>query len=426
VLAPANPAQWTTYHHDAARTGVDPSSPAAANVHRQWTSDTLDGLIYGEPLAFSDTVIAATENDTVYALDSTTGKTRWAQHLGAPISGDALQCGNINPSGITSTPVIDAPVQTGSGGLVWVVAFVQPGRHELVGIDLGTGGIRSRRSVDPPGADPMVQQQRSALTLSAGRVYIPFGGLYGDCGNYRGYVVSLPETDAGPLQSWVVPTARRGGIWAPPGAVVDAGGRLFVSTGNTASTGAFDDANAVVRLSPDLHQEDVFAPVNWASLSATDTDLGSVAPTLLPGGMVFQVGKEGVGYLLNGDHLGGVGGQMYSAQVCGGPAYGGTAVVGSSVYVPCRDGLVDVEVSGPRFAVGWRTASFPAGSPVVAGGEVWVVSVIGTLYGFDPRTGAERYRDQVGEEVTHFPFLAAGGGELFIPTGNHLVAYTGV
>jgi hypothetical protein len=53
------------------------------------------------------------------------------------------------------------------------------------------------------------------------------------------------------------------------------------------------------------------------------------------------------------------------------------------------------------------------------------VSVTGTLYGLDPHTGAERYRDQVGE-VTHFPSLAAGGGELFIPTGNHLVAYAGV
>src|SRR5713101_7461313 len=175
-LARVAPAQWTTYHHDAARTGVDTTSPAVSNVHRQWTSDPLDGLIYGEPLVSQDTVIAATENDTVYALDAATGKTRWSQHVGAPIAGDPLLCRNITPSGITGTSVIGS-----AGGMVWVAAFVQPGRHQLFGLDLATGAIRSQRSVDPPGADPMVEQQRGALTLSGGRVYVPFGGLYGDC-----------------------------------------------------------------------------------------------------------------------------------------------------------------------------------------------------------------------------------------------------
>ena len=114
--------------------------------------------------------------------------------------------------------------------------------------------------------------------------------------------------------SWEVPTTRQGGIWAPPGPVIDDRGQVYVTTGNTESTVTFDDGNAVVRLSPELRQTDVFAPTNWAELNSGDTDLGSVSPTLVPGGLVFQIGKEGVGYLLDGGHLGGIGGQRFSSR----------------------------------------------------------------------------------------------------------------
>ena len=33
--------------------------------------------------------------------------------------------------------------------------------------------------------------------MSNGRVYVPFGGRYGDCGNYHGRVVSVAVTAAG-------------------------------------------------------------------------------------------------------------------------------------------------------------------------------------------------------------------------------------
>ena len=416
------PAAWPTYHRDIARTGNSESSPPAREIHKQWTSIELDGQLNGEPLVVGTAVVAATENNTVYALDTASGAVRWSTHIGSPMAGSDLPCGDIDPSGITSTPVIDTVA-----GLIWVVAFVKPGVHQLVDLDLATGAIRGRRAVDPPGANPLEEQQRGALTISGGQVYVPFGGLFGDCGGFHGYVVSLPEQGGGPLRSWQVPTTGEGGIWAPPGPVVDGSGQLYVATGNTESRSTFDVGNAVVRLTPDLRLADVFAPANWAELNSSDTDLGSVSPTLLPGGIVFQIGKAGIGYLLDAAHLGGVGGQRFSSQVCS-SAFGGTAVSGAVVYVPCRDGLVALRVEtggSPAFATLWRGPSAAAGSPVVAGGRVWVVDLTGDLYGLDQATGAVRFRDHLGD-VGHFPSLGVGAGQLFAVTTNHVVGYSGL
>ncbi|HSS08368.1 MAG TPA: PQQ-binding-like beta-propeller repeat protein, partial [Acidimicrobiales bacterium] len=373
--SPQQPALWPTYHRDLARSGAEPSSPPASGVRRQWTSARLDGAINAEPLVVGTTVITATENNTVYALDAASGVIKWSTHLGSPMAGSDLPCGDIDPSGITSTPVIDA-----GAGLVFAVAFVKPGTHQLVELALTTGAVRSRRPVDPPGANPLEEQQRGALALAGGQVYVPYGGLFGDCGGFHGYLVSLPESGPGQLGSWQVPTTKGGGLWSPPGPVIDSGGQVLVATGNTESATAFDDGNAVVRLSPALRQTDVFAPTNWAELNAGDTDLGSVSPTLLPGGVVFQIGKEGIGYLLDASHLGGVGGQRSSAAVCR-AAFGGTATSGSVVFVPCRDGLVALQTSGDRLSTAWRGPSVAAGSPVVAGGWVWFVDLSGELYG---------------------------------------------
>ena len=98
---------WTTYHRDAARTGAAPASPAAGPLSIAWRR-RLDGAVYGQPLMVDDLVIAATEGDTVYGLDRATGRVRWHVHLGTPVPLSALPCGDIDPLGITGTPVIDS------------------------------------------------------------------------------------------------------------------------------------------------------------------------------------------------------------------------------------------------------------------------------------------------------------------------------
>src|SRR5437588_370891 len=82
--------------------------------------------------------------------------------------------------------------------------------HVLFALDLGSGRVRWRRTVDATGADPRVHQLRSALSLSRGRVYVAYGGLFGDCGNYFGQVVSAPANGpGGALRAFRVPTGRR-------------------------------------------------------------------------------------------------------------------------------------------------------------------------------------------------------------------------
>ena len=198
---------WPTYHHDGARTGVDPAAPAFVPPARRW-STPIDGDVYAEPLAVGDRVVVATEHDTVVAVQAGTGRVLWSTRLGDPVPGGDLPCGNIDPSGITGTPVIDP-----AAGTVWVVAFVRPAQHVLVELDLSTGAVRSRKVVDPQGSDPRVEQQRGALTLTAGRVYVPFGGLFGDCGAYHGYVVGVSShTPNDPLLVYRVPSQREGAM----------------------------------------------------------------------------------------------------------------------------------------------------------------------------------------------------------------------
>jgi polyvinyl alcohol dehydrogenase (cytochrome) len=305
------------------------------------------------------------------------------------------------PVGITSTPVVDR-----RASLLYVVGF--------------------RRPADPPGTDPTVHQQRAALTLANGRVYVAFGGRFGNCGRYHGCVVGLPAGGNGPVVAFRVPTAREAGIWAPAGAVVDRRGDLLVATGNGASSTDYDEGNSVLRLTADLRQLDAFAPPDWAALSRTDTDLGSVSPTLLGDDLVFQVGKAGIGYLLAADHLGGIGGQRFSRQVCQ-AAFGATASRPPLVYVPCVDGLVALQVTTgltPAFRVAWRRARFNAGPPIVAGGAVWTLDQdSGTLLAFDPANGQERGRVHVGL-AAHFAAPSAAGGLVLVATGRQVTAVT--
>ncbi|MHB1930639.1 MAG: hypothetical protein ACYCUG_14700, partial [Acidimicrobiales bacterium] len=242
--------------------------------------------------------------------------------------------------------------------------------HVLWSLDLATGATQWSRTVDAPGSDPAAQQERGALALLDGRVYVPFGGLFGDCSQYKGRVESLPESGVGDLQSFTTDNQREAGIWAPPGPAAR-DGSLYVATGNGSPAGAVDDSDSVLRLSPSLRVQGRFTPADYASLSLHDTDLGSTSPALLPGGLVFIAGKQGIGYVLDGARLGGTGGQLASRRICGG-AFGGDATEGDTVMVACFQQLVAVRVTPPGHGrraglrVVW-TAGVSAGPPIVAG-----------------------------------------------------------
>jgi outer membrane protein assembly factor BamB len=364
-------------------------------------STRLDGAVYAQPVVAPGpqgrVTVVVTQNDTVYALRD--GRTVWSRHLGSPVPRSALPCGNIDPLGITGTPVVDP-----KAGVVYVVAELNdPIRHELVALDTRTGAVRWRRSVDPAGSQPRYEQQRAALALTGGRVWVALGGLFGDCGPYHGKVVGVRADGGGALAVYQVPSRREAGIWAPSGPAVGPHGHLFVAVGNgEATSGAWDGSDSVLELDTSPRVVSSFVPADWAQENANDVDLGSMGPLLLPRGLVVASGKGGDVYVLRQGNLGGIGRPLAHQTGCA--AYGGGAVAAgdegtATVFLPCEDGVAALRVapSGTISKV-WQADGGVAGSPVVVGSTVLAIDQDGgRLVALDAGSGRRRASVDVGE-----------------------------
>jgi hypothetical protein len=225
-------------------------------------------------------VFAATEHDSVYALDGTTGKVLWhtsfltsglpgATSITTVPSGDVNSTDIVPEIGITGTPVIDPATQT-----LYVVAKTK----ELVGgvahyvqrldaIDCQTGAEKfggpvtigdttfvngkytntTSVFVNGTGAgndghghvffNALRENQRSALALVGGRLYVAWAS-HGDVGPYHGWIAAF---DPGTLALKGVfndtPNGGLGGIWESGGTLSsDAQGNFYFESGN----GTFD------------------------------------------------------------------------------------------------------------------------------------------------------------------------------------------
>ena len=179
----------------------------------------------------------------------------------------------------------------------------------------------------------------------------------------------------------------------------------------------------MLRLSPALTLADWFALADWQALDEGDIDLGSMGPTLLQGGLVFQAGKSGEGYLLRVNKLGHIGGEVFSDSI-GGAAFGGTAYAPPYVFVPRTNGLVALHIdgAGPSFKVAWSDPRFYAGPPVVAGGSVWTVDIgSGTLYGFSVDNGEVLARIPLGP-VMHFTTPTLSQGKILVAANRQIIS----
>ncbi|HZP53547.1 PQQ-binding-like beta-propeller repeat protein [Actinocrinis sp.] len=404
---------WVTFHRDNARNGTAAGVTHPGKLTVAWRAH-LDSAVYGQPLLLGGMVIAATENDSVYGLSPADGHVLWHTTVGRPEPLSQLPCGNIDPLGITATPAYD-PV-TGS---LFVLAETEGRHHILAALDPTTGGVRWTRPAEPAAGDVADAQERGALTVAFGRVYIPYGGLAGDCGNYVGSVVAIPTSGSGNQLSYGVPTPRNGGIWTPAGVVVH-GQTLLAAVGNGAETGNYDGSDSVLELTPDLKRADFFAPTEWSADNAADLDLGSMSPTVV-NGYVLIAGKRGTAYVLNPDHLGGIGGQLAQIPLCA--AYGAAAVDGSTAYLPCRGGIRAVTVDAKGVSVLWQAdPQSAADPPAVGGGAVWSIDDgAGILYALDQRTGKQIAQVQVGKGP-HFASPTLGQDRAYVGTLDGVTA----
>ena len=210
--------EWQTYHGNQGRSGVLPTFSSATRLTGAWAR-SLDGAVYASPIVHGGNVFVATEGGSLYSFTAG-GALRWRTHIANPVRLSDLAvrgaaCGNIDPLGITGTPIFD-PV---TGRIFAVAETLVNGnvQHQLVAVNPANGAVTARRVVRPPQGVVAAHQQRGALAVTRGHVLVTFGGLNGDCGYYVGAVVSI-RTDMTRAQTWyTIPTAREGGIWTPPG-----------------------------------------------------------------------------------------------------------------------------------------------------------------------------------------------------------------
>lgn len=309
-----------TYHGDRERSGhyVVPALTLtkAVGVHLDAGFNApVEGAIYGQPLywAPSNALIVATEKNSVYALNANTGAQLWRTSLGTAVALSALPCGDINPMGVTGTPVIDP-----AKGIVYLEAYIQTAngpRHQVFGLTLATGHLAAGWPVDileglnklSENFNNRPQGQRSALSLLNGNLYVPYAGHYGDCGAYNGMVVGINLSTPKVFGAWSTSVAG-GGSWGQSGIAFD-GKDMFVTTGNTftATNSAWGGGEAVIRLpfslqDPTADTANYFTPKDWQSLDQADLDLGGTAAIPLNIGTtarMLALGKDGNAYLLN-------------------------------------------------------------------------------------------------------------------------------
>jgi hypothetical protein len=433
----------------AATFHVDPS------FHASVSGSVQAQLLYfvGGP-GGKDVVIVATEQNVVAALDAATGAAIWSRTLAPPVALAQLPCGNIDPMGITGTPVIDAAARR-----IYLDAMTTPDggttkKHLVFALSIDDGSTIAGWPVDVSALAGFngtafasaVQGQRGALALVGGTLYLPYGGHWGDCGSYRGWLVGIPTANPGAPSAWATGVTG-GGIWGPSGVASD-GTSLFVATGNTFGASTWQGGEALLRFAagPSFSglATDYFAPTNWASLDASDTDLGGTGPLLVdvpgakPSALLVGLGKDGKIYLADRSNLGGIGGQVAVAQVASSEIITaaasyttaqGTYVVfrgtGSSCPVGQSGELTAVRITAttpPTVVTAWCASQHGTGSPMVTTTDgssqaiVWSLGAEGDqrLHGFDGDTGQVVYAgggagDALGSvRRFHTPILAKG------------------
>jgi hypothetical protein len=435
---------------------------------------TFEGDMWASPLYLEDgpndqgAFFAVTTGNDVFALDETTGSTLWSANLGA--SPTETDCGNIRPLGVISTPVIDEASRS-----IFVAGAIGSGeiaRHELHALSVDDGSARAGWPVNMADISaggvsfaPRYQNQRSALSILNNTVYVAYGGHFGDCGSYRGWVVAVDANDSSRRGAWVSRGAGEA-IWAAGGMASD-GTNLFAVTGNNmnqprVTTRDNTDSEEVVRLTGlaqhERNDQNLYYPSHWQMMDSADADFGASNPIYVrihgakPEHYVIALAKDGYLYLLDRDNLGGNDGHIAEVNVSRGnmsvravpTAYTtnqGTYVVFSTLYGgQCPDGessgarIVAVRItagSPPTAAVAW-CAGYGGGetSPIVTTTDgktdptVWIMDG-SSLRALDGDTGSNLFSSDGGcSDVRKWTSPIAVKGRIVAGADNQLCSWS--
>src|SRR5262245_27916816 len=221
----------TQKNNNPSRNGlyIDPAfTPGnAANLVRELNFDgTIVGNVHAQPLYIEGgpngpMIIVVTASNNIYALHADTGTVIWSRTNIGPAVTSGLPCGNINPVGTIGTPVVDLTTRS-----LFFDALIQgnPIKHFIYSLNVDTGATNAGWPVDVNATaihngntfTSLVQEDRGALALVNGIVYVPYSGYFGDCGSYRGWVVGVQADNPSGVMAWAT-SAIGGGIWGHSG-----------------------------------------------------------------------------------------------------------------------------------------------------------------------------------------------------------------
>ena len=484
ALSGARAQSVVTYHNSPDRSGAYTvpglNVAAAAKLHldSRFNAD-VSGNIYAQPLYWlppdskTGILIVATASNLVYGLNANTGGVIWKTQLirSAPLS--ALGCGNIDPEGITGTPVIDPATGTLYLDALQLAAN-NKARQRIYAISAATGQVlahwpldvdnlmAARKKLHPsnPTFDSTIEGDRAALLFAGGKLYVSYAGRYGDCGDYRGTVIEFDPTKRTITGSWQT-RATGGGIWGRGGVASD-GASLYATTGNTIGTtaGKWQDGEAVVRLRAGLahsaNRKDFFTPLDWHDLDDQDADLGGTAaiPFTVPSGAgtvarVLALGKDGHAYLADAANLGGVSAGLADLQVSNTVILTDAAVYHTKAdtrvaftnfngsLAKCSGNnltMLRVTAAANPLAVLWCSGISGGGAPILTttngtlNPTMWVLGAEGDnqLHGFNANNGKTVF-DGGGITLNglhRFQSLIAANHHLYVAGDNAVYAFT--
>lgn len=300
-----------------------------------FTGNTWGSPLYIEngPGGAGAFIIATTGNDVIAMREN--GMVAWTRSIGTPSTSASNGCGfrPINPLGILSTPVIDGQSRT-----IYAAGAIGNGTtitgHIASAINAEDGTVRPNWPINLSQSINFVandHNQRSALSLVNGILYVAYGGFIGDCRSYRGRVVAVNTTAATPTAAGFATLGIGEGIWAAGGLASD-GTSVFAVTGNS-TTGASNhtnnstDTEEVIRLTGmaalTRNNQNLYWPARWMTMDSADLDFGASNPVYVtlpgytPSNYVVAVAKDGHFYFLDAANLGGENGHSVDFVVAG-------------------------------------------------------------------------------------------------------------
>lgn len=467
---------YTTWKNDNARDGLQSKetilTPANVNTSSfgQIFSAPVDGRLWAQPLYMSgvtiggakhNVVYVATANDSVYAIDGDSGAQLWkVSLLGSgekPASGSTLHSSVQPIIGITGTPVIDPATGT-------LYAVTQSGttsgtyNHRLHALDITNGSERFGAPVviNTGGWSSAQHLQRPGLLLANGTIYIAFSSNE-DIDPYHGWVFAYSADTMNQVAVWnVTPGGNEGGIWMGGGGIAaDAGGDLYLTTGNGDWSGATEYGQSAVRLSPTLSVVDYFTPIAHVTESNGDKDLGSGGVLLLPTNTsshpheAVLCSKLDLIYVIDRDHMGEIGsstdnvvqqvngqlgassGTQHTDRCFSTPAFwnnnlyfiGNNDAVKQFSFTPSTGLMSTTPTHKDTFAY-----LFPGGQPVVSSngnsnGIVWAIDwTTGTLRAYDA-TNVSKVLYVSGKLGTGIKFTTPTvvNGHVYVGLGTNVV-----